>query len=408
MKFKNLFGKVKKIRHTHVLAVVFVFILIYVGSAVLPDAIGNARAVLGNDHANFGVALLSLKETLDYDYREILYYRDRYTLRDRGTYIDLNGLAARVMGQRLMNRVIKLDNGHIFDPTIRIYDITVSASRLTALYERQRQYDRDFLFVLAPHQVSIFEDLMPAGFSCYANLNADNLLEALRANGVPVMDLRYELYRDGISHADAFFVTDHHWLPETGFWAYTKIFEYFVSEGILEPVDSRYTDINEFTIEVFEGRFMGSNGFRVGRFFAGVDDFRLVYPAFETDFFAEKPWEDFAMRGSFYDLLLEHQYNVPGFFTASQYRVFLPETYMIVHNDSAANSQTILTLHDSFGDACIIFFPFMARTNHFLDMRQFHDNFEAKYYDLSPDIIIVLITPDQIYTPITRYNFFNE
>ena len=81
--------------------------------------------------------------------------------------------------------------------------------------------------------------------------------------------------------------TDHHWTTRAGFYAYCKLEDY-LTQIFQCDVDSRIGDINNYNIEVYEKWHLGSNGQRTGIYFAGIDDFELIVPKFETTIQREK------------------------------------------------------------------------------------------------------------------------
>ena len=57
------------------------------------------------------------------------------------------------------------------------------------------------------------------------NPGADQVIGSLKEAGVSVLDLRENLHKEGLSHEELFFHTDHHWNLEGAFWGYQKLAE---------------------------------------------------------------------------------------------------------------------------------------------------------------------------------------
>ena len=57
---------------------------------------------------------------------------------------------------------------------------------------------------MTPCQIPENENLLPIGYVDYSNQNADDLLKILENNNIPILDLRKEMIKDGISYTDAF------------------------------------------------------------------------------------------------------------------------------------------------------------------------------------------------------------
>ena len=391
------------ISYKHVLAVILLAAIFYTASATLPltlEQIGSyfrksGKAAKPAITTQIGDSYLNM---LDFDGNMLL---------NKGSYLNLNGLLARFMGQRFMNERVKLDNGHLALLNARC-DVTLPAKKVTQLCESQRERGGQFLFVIAPSQFPKYENILPAGFDDYTNLNADDLAGMLRANGVPVLDLRDALHEEGISHTDAFFVTDHHWTPETGFWAYTKVIEYFAGLGVIDVLESKYTDISEFNIEIFKNWFLGSSGRRTGIYYAGVDDFEIITPKFATDGMSvEIPGKNISKQGNFADVAYNMSENRLDYFRCSPYSAYgnSDSGSKSYRNNSAPVDLKVLSIGDSLTNVPFTFLPLVFTTCDELDMRYYTGDFQEYYRDYNPDIIIIMVGAASPVQPNTTYNF---
>jgi hypothetical protein len=332
---------------------------------------------------------------------------------NKGSYLNFNGLMARLMGQRYMNARVKLYNGHL-TYIVEKKDVTKAAEQMTKLHDAQKGNGKQFLFVLAPFQVPKYEDILPAGYLDYSNQNADDLLDMLRDNNVPFLDLREEMQKDGISSADAFFVTDHHWKPETGFWAFAKIVDHLAEAKIIKPVDPKFTDINEYNIEVYKDWFLGSAGKRTGTYYAGVDDISVIYPKFETEISLEIPYKNVSQKGAFSDVVFSRKLVERDFFNDGAYDIY---GYGDVNGKDYRNANApadlrVLFIRDSFACATATFFPLVATECKELDMRHVygdfygHNNFLSFYNEYEPDVIVVLVNAGSVTDVHTTYDYF--
>ena len=408
MEKKQTIGKAKGITHMKVLAVAFLLAIFYIGSATFPATVNNIGSIFDNAQSDRQPNTSSIKKQIDRDYRRMLDF-EHSNLKSKGTYVNLNGLMARIIGQRYMNKRVKLENGHLA-AMVKPQDVTLPAIQLTKLYTHQKEKDKDFLYVLAPDQVPKYEDILPAGYKSYSNQNADDLLETLRKNDVPVLDLREEMLNEKIDHTDAFFVTDHHWKPETGFWAYTKIIDQLVQTGAMNPIDSVYTDINEYEIEVYKDFFLGSAGKRTGSYYAGVDDFSFIFPKFETDFSLELPSRSISLHGDFRDIAYDTSCIVYDYFSARVHDSYGHGQYGYKHynNEMAPSDLKVLIIGDSFSRVPCTFLPLVFNSCNQFDMRYFEGDFEECYYEYNPDVVIVLTTPASVKEKHLTYDFFND
>ena len=385
-----------------ILAAVFIIFIVCMGLTAIPATLANVRLNMVNEEVNF----VTVRNEIDAEYIQMLGF-DGSVIKNKGSYINLNGLMARFMGQRLMNERVKLDNGNLAYFTYPI-DVWPYANQMIRLHNKQTDRGKDFLFIVAPCKVPKHEDIIPSGFADYSNENANDLLDILMANDVPVLDLREELYIDGINYSDAFFVTDHHWKPETGFWAYTKIIDYFEKRNLIEPIDQMYTDINSYNIDIREDWFLGSAGTRTGIYFAGTDDFSIIYPKFNTEMSLQIPDINLSKQGAFEDVALDWESDVKDYFVANPYTLYGYYNHGMKNyrNETAPIKKKVLFIGDSFACVTCSFLPLTISTLDQLDMRLFETDFQEYYYEFDPDIIIVMVEPEMLGEGVIRYNFF--
>jgi hypothetical protein len=407
---KKLPNKIKQINHIHILASIFILVLLIVGIAAFIPASGNVAAFIESLPTDIVYNMGQFEFTMDNDYLDMLEFRG-LPLVNKGSYINLNGLMARIMGQRFMNEQIRLNNGHLttYNHGV-VQNIGLAAMQITRLYDYQSERGKDFLFVLAPFQVPMHEDIMPTGFKCFSHQASNDLIYLLQSNNVPVLDLREEMVRDNISQSEAFFKTDHHWRPEIGFWAYVKIVENMVQSGLIDPINRRYTDIGEFNVDIYENWFLGSGGKRTGIYFTGVDDFSIIAPKFETYISVNIPSIQFNESGDFSSVVLDYDANRLDFFSANPYDVYghSDRGFEQYRNDFAPADLRILCIGDSFSNVPFPFLSLVAKECDILDMRQFVGVFWEYINEFDPDIIIILVYADGLDEENTTYDFFGD
>jgi hypothetical protein len=127
-----------------------------------------------------------------------------------------------------MNNVLKLNNGYLvrkefMEELSKPGAETALQKSALAIQRLSERMDGRYVYVQTPYKVRAHDPLLPVGVAETTNETLDRFLAGLSGNGVDVMDLREIMARDGIQPADAFYRTDHHWLPETGFYAFRKI-----------------------------------------------------------------------------------------------------------------------------------------------------------------------------------------
>ena len=389
---------------THILPLVFLVFIVYVGSVAYPSAFSNIWHFLKGEYDfsyTAGQFELEYNSMLDFE---------RINLQNKETYINFNGLMARAMGQRGMNNIVKLDNGHL-TPLLQGIDVSVAIRQISKLNEMQAKNGKVFLFVMAPFQVPENEDIIPPGYIDYSNMNADALLEGLAVNGVPVLDLREEMRKDGLNHSNSFFITDNHWKPETGFWAYTSIIEYLSENGMSGPIPDKYIDLESYNIDVRENCFLGNAGKRTGIYYGGLDDFSVITPKYETEIHAEIPSIELDKTGSFDEVMIDwtmlelDYFILPSMHSAYS---FGPRGFKSYLNEGAPIDLKLMAIGDSFSNIPFTFTPLVFKENDRLDMRHFKGDFKEYHLEFDPDIVVLLINPSAIHTANAMYDFSGD
>ena len=206
-------------------------------------------------------------------------------------------------------------------------------------------------------------------------------------------------------------MTDHHWKPQTGFWAYTKILSVLEESGAMASMDSFRTDSSQFDFVTYPNTFLGSSGKRTGICYAGVDDAIFIQPKFDTEITLSIPDRELELSGRYEDVC----YNTddplnpddPDYFQFNAYGLYGwgDNGLNQWRNKNAPVDTNVLLIGDSFGNI-----PFSLMSLYFsscdeLDMRYYSGDFQAHFREYQPDIVILEATPDQVVAENTCYSF---
>ena len=387
--FDRQLSKVKNfaalITAERLLAVFFVTAIFFVGARTLPKTLVNV--------GNVKTGLANVYGEINKSYTNMLSSRGN-PVWHKGAYINLNGFMARLLGQRVVNERTLLPNGSLeyefkpMEPSIR-NDIV---SSITQMYNAQKERGKHYLFVLAPHKVDKYNPQMPEGFIYNHNDDWDMIIADVEKQNVPVLDLRERVHAEGLDYTSLHYMTDHHWRAETGFWAYGEIVERLTADGVIPAVDTLYTDINNFNVDVYKNHFLGSAGKRVGTTFAGVDDFSLIYTKVDTTVSIKIASEEIDKTGSFYDTFFNHNANELDYFGKDPYDAYGygGRDYKQYRNTDAPIDMKILLSGDSYGHTVFIYTPLIITTCDVVDMRLYEGDFSQYYAEYAPDIVITL------------------
>lgn len=309
-------------------------------------------------------------------------------------YIDIYGGIAGVIDMRFIrdadysNSVVKDNHGNLHFVNYGT-DYTDLADDL-AIY---KSADIPILFVQPPTKYIEGYTEFPLSIEDETTATADELQKLLAENDIMTLDLR-EAACEELNPETMFFATDHHWTVETAFWALQKTVDYIESDiGIDLDPEGFYTDINNWNKETHENSFLGSQGRRVGSWYAGLDDFTLITPNFETEYSVLGLKDDEELTGSFQEVILDDELLD---FTAdtwiNHYAGYWgkDDDKVVVDNLLNNNGANILLLKDSFGLPYGAFLSSMVDTMTIIDLRYYDIN-ELQAYMAQNDFDMILV-----------------
>ena len=207
------------------------------------------------------------------------------TFFEKFEFININGAVRSVIGQREMNDVLKLMNGHLIYPQEKKTDeeIKAYADEVIKYAEFCKTQGKPCLFVQPNLKVDEDNKQLPVGTEDYSNENINVFLQYLRNADIEILDIRECMKDEGMDLYDYTYKTDHHWTTEGCFYTFTKITEWIEKESGV-AADPDVTNINKYDISIYKKWHLGSYGQRVGEYFAGADDYHLIIPAFDVSF----------------------------------------------------------------------------------------------------------------------------
>lgn len=393
--------KYKEINRQKIMGIFFLIIILFFFFGFIFNARTMGRAIL----VGYKDYIKKDSNVMDYVKAEITSVESGVNESVLGKYklINFNGAFQKLLGKKVINdaeatrTVVKLNNEHLtfIYPEIDTKPFSENVIKLDS-YLKQR--GSSVLYVQAPFKISKYDNELPEGVEDYTNYNADKFLDDLKDNGVSCLDLREEIKNDGLDHYSLFFKTDHHWLPKTGFWAFTKIAE-VLKDNYGFKYDEKYTNINNYTEEIYKDEFLGSKGKRVGiTYSGGLDDMPLMYPKFETNLTFSVPSENVERNGQFYDTIFEKEYlKKNNYYLDTPYCVYTgyDKDLQILKNNNSENGKKVLVIKDSFARVMIPFLSLVCDEVDSIDLRSFDNAELINYIDKSnPDLVIFLYNAD--------------
>lgn len=344
--------------------------------------------------SNAKTRILALEKTID------------TSLRAKSMMIDLYGLTQRALLRAEVRGVIKDRAGmlHMID-TIPSDEILLEyVENLSSLYEAIRKRNIPFLYVQAPSDILEGHTHLPYGFENISNGRIDLFLKMLAEHAIPVWDSR-EYFRSWPAR-DVFYATDHHWTTKASFSVAAQIVLELNRRYSL-GIDSggRVADKKNYRTLSYPRSFLGSRGIRVGKFYAGIDDFEYYEPLFSTELALQYVRDGsliFDSKGNFRKALINTQCLVPSY--KNKYNTFLyaGTNEGRVTNFLKAKGKTCLIIGDSFMRSVVPYLSLCFQQTAFLDPQE--GRYRKNYIDYidayQPDIVVVLFNGLTVYTDI--------
>ncbi|MCD8242085.1 MAG: hypothetical protein LUD73_06915, partial [Lachnospiraceae bacterium] len=323
----------------------------------------------------------------------------RSDLSGKNSYINLNGLYARLTGQITCNDIVRLNDGMLTAETMKQLDMELRAESISELDGYLEEKGIEFLYVQAPDKVDQEKELMPDGITNYTNENADELLASLDEAGVTTLDLHPYTSATAELSETYFYRTDHHWNALGGFVGFQKITEYIQEKFPETEINEEILSLNQWEIHTKEDWFLGSRGKRVGIYFGGVDDLMWITPKFETKISCSIPYRNEFYKGTFEEANIREEYyesNEPDYFNKSAYNVYIGGDRALVQhrNADAASDLKLLIIKDSFTLPMQAFLSTEFQEVDVIDLRHYTAGTLVDYIeDSQPDMVIQMMYP---------------
>ena len=308
--------------------------------------------------------------------------------------INLNGVVRAVLNQHEMNDVVKLNNGYLTQ-TIPMVDIEVLAQEAETLGELQDKLeaqDIQLLYVATGCTVSKYDPQLPIGVEDYSNQNVDNFLEKLEEQNVHYIDMREEIYMDGLDHYELFYKTDHHWTTEGGFYAYTKIVNE-IEDMLDTQVSEEVKSLENYEITTYENWHLGTRGKRVGAAYAGVDDFTLILPKFENYVYNTGTTEEGSLQDIVINVKALEERNLQEDYVYDQ---VLGASLGFYANPNASSDKNVLIICDSMGKAVNPYMILSFQKVGYIDAYNPSDLTLERIESFEPDIVVIMQYPWQL------------
>lgn len=317
----------------------------------------------------------------------------RYFLLEKANYLET--LIKWNLTNDDYNATENIGDGHFsgFCKEVNVEDLSKSIVRFSRFLENE---NIPLLYVQTPYKICRYDKRF-SGIYDFSNQNSDAVLENLKLNDIVTLDLRESIHAQNKNHYELFFKTDHHWKPESGFWA---------ANEIIKELDSEYgfqmnlLKAEDFDFKVYRKALLGSYGKKITRAKTEPDDFTLIIPKkeYKIHFEAYDKHDKIADNfGSFEAMIDYESIESNDLYGKDPFHGYCyGSSNNFIENKSAENQYKILLIGDSFTNVVIPFLALEAAHIDRFDLRYFNGSLESFINKNGPyDICLILYNPDQ-------------
>ena len=279
-------------------------------------------------------------------------------------------LGTEILDDAEYGQIIKDHTGNLYFPSHDV-DVSPYAQNVIRFSQLLKEKKIPFTYIQAPNKiVEGYTDKVVYQYN-FSNQNADEFLNMLNESGVTTLDLRERILKSGIPKEELFYKTDHHWTTPTAFWAFQNIVKHLNQQFQLN-IDEEYTKQENYQSIKKENCFLGSLGRRVGREVAGLDDYVLITPQFDTDYeIVDGSKGQVIALGDFQSAIIIDNILNSNDVEANKHATYFEWDYgdLIIKNHIVNNELKVLLVKDSYALPVGAFLSTCVKELHMVDLR---------------------------------------
>lgn len=318
--------------------------------------------------------------------------------------IDANGFVRRIVGQREMNGIVKLKNGYLTAISEAMTDeyVSINAQEIIKYNEYCKEHGITFLYAQPAYKISKWDNQLPIGVNDGHNETVDHLLEELSTAGVNTLDLRQLMHDDGINQYDLYYRTDHHWTTEGAFYAYQKI-STWISENTNTYLDKSLLNLDNYQIDTYKKWHLGWRGQKTGIAFAGIDDYDLIYPKFDTSIYNASDQSVKSLKDSLVKEEVFQKRNTQNRYTYDS--AYFNSDINVLTSLDAKTDLNVLLLSDSFQ---LGMKPYMLLTYNKYRVEGYNSLTTSAIEKYQPNVVVIVAWPGYFATSSINFQFVDD
>lgn len=308
-------------------------------------------------------------------------FNNRLWLKDELGYV--NSSFQYALGKSMITtgatNMITLDNGGLYDMQPYI-DTSTRVEEIIAFEANQTVPT----LVVYEHPTVYGDGMLTGGYALLdkGDEMSDEIVSALRAGGLDVIDSRDVL--TGGDYSKLILKTDQHWTP-------LAALEMARAIAPAIGLDSALLAPELFEDMVFEKKFMGKYGQRIGVNNIEPDDYILPIPTYDTYLTRHTLWEgeETNAEGDFLTAALKMDQIEGEGWNTTAYRAYgLREDFEHIHNPSAPEF-AIVIFRDSYSAPIGVYLSLLASDVYMFDLRTCPEPAQSYIDKYQPDRVII-------------------
>jgi len=329
----------------------------------------------------------------------------------RMDFVTLNGGVTRLLGQHCCNDSVKMKpGGYLIHPSGSRADMTQNVKSAASFSRWCAKRGIRYLYIMLPKNLDVRQTMLPPGAEDRAYANADEFLEKAAARRVAVRDWRAAFAATPEMVLDNFYRTDHHWNNDASFKATAMLLDEICAQCDVPPDKATAARAllaeDSWTREIMPACFLGSQGWRTGALFSGLDDMIVRRPRFKTgNMSIHIPSENVRRTGTFEETAMWRagELKEPGRGIKEKGAYSLLYTGglypQIQHaNQDAPIDRRVLLIGDSYLRPVEAFLSVAVKKVDVVDLRRCDRRFRLSRHvkETKPDIVIQILAPSSL------------
>lgn len=293
-------------------------------------------------------------------------------------------------GATFYSDVTLLNNGYA-TMTDQDYNIEPAKKGIIDAKKLAEEIGADYLYVAVSGKV-LDASMLPKGVFDAAPLKREEITSWCREENIPVISMKEAFLENGNDWFDYFYISDHHCRNNAALLTCQKITSYMEEIGYEMNLDLLEEGAYEKTL--YEDIFIGSHARMAGTVYAGLDDYELYMPKYETNYRIVIPTEGIDLTGDFLNTIFHEENLSAPSFDYYAYYAYLKEDYAYIEltNLNRKNGPKVLMVRDSSAVPVSAFFISQCSELTLLDLRYAGSDETRNYVkEKNPDIIIYLL-----------------